>query len=236
MFFLQRIGPVALFLAFASYGFAQETAVDNRLTPHEEQQGWILLFDGETYQGWTTSNMSPSNRPIEAGTINPHKCGAYMVIHEKKWSNFVLALDFKQSSGCNSGVFFRVHSLEPKPGKDVGFNGLEVAIDDTEAAGYHSPGAIYDLSPPIRNALHPIGQWNHLVLTCSGTRVLVALNGEGVNAINLAEFHEIGIRPDGSKHKFGCAYKNHPRTGYLGLQDHGSDIWFKNIKLLPLQD
>ena len=54
-----------------------------------------------------------------------------MMIHEKTWSDFVLALDFKISKGCNSGVFIRTYPLTPRPGKDVGFNGIEVAIDDT---------------------------------------------------------------------------------------------------------
>jgi hypothetical protein len=75
-----------------------------------------------------------------------------------------------------------------------------------------------------------------MVLTCSGTRVIVALNGEGVNAIDLADFKVVGKRPDGTNHKFDSAYKDHPRVGYIGLQDHGADIWFKNIKLLPLKE
>jgi len=232
---LSLFGSVAVFLAFTLSCFAQETLVDNRLTPAEKESGWILLFDGKTYEGWTTSNRMPSQRPIEAGAINPHRCGAYMMIYDKKWSDFVLKLDFKQSPRCNSGVFFRVHSLKPLPEKDVGFNGLEVAIDDTKTTGYHDPGALYDLSQPIRNAIKPIGQWNHLALTCSGTKIIIVLNGEGVNSIDLADFDEPELRPDGTKHKLGFAYKDHPRSGYIGLQDHGADIWFNNIKILPLQ-
>jgi len=229
---------LATFLAGSPAVFPGESAdnLDNRLTEREREDGWTLLFDGETYQGWTTSSETPSRRPIEDGAINPHGCGAYMVIHEKQWTNFVLKLDFKQSPKCNSGVFFRVHSLVPKEGKDVGFNGLEIAIDDTETAGYHDSGALYDLAKPVRNALRPIGEWNRLVLTCSGSKVIVVLNGEGVNAVDLAEFEEPGKRPDGTAHKFGIAIKEHPRTGYIGLQDHGADIWFKNIKILPLED
>jgi hypothetical protein len=230
-----QFGSVLILLAFALNCFAQETLVDNRLTSREKEKGWILLFDGKTYDGWMTSDQRPSDRPIAAGAINPHRCGAYMMIHKKKWGDFVLKLDFKQSSGCNSGVFFRVHSLKSLPRRDVGFNGLEVAIDDTQTTGYHDSGAIYDLSKPIRNTLEPIGKWNHLVLTCSGTKVIVVLNGEGVNAIDLADFHQPGLRPDGTKHKFGFAYKDHPRVGFIGLQDHGADIWFKNIKILPLK-
>ena len=42
-------------------------------------------------------------------------------------------------------------------------------------------------------------------------------------------------RPDGSEHKFDVAYKDHPRSGYIGLQDHGSPCWYKNIKIKPLE-
>ncbi|HSG69845.1 MAG TPA: DUF1080 domain-containing protein, partial [Planctomycetaceae bacterium] len=185
---------------------------------------------------WITSDRKPGNRPVEEGAINPHRCGAYMLVHEKKWTDFVLKLDYKQSPKCNSGLFFKTHSLDPMPGKDVGYNGLEIAIDDTTTAGYVDTGAIYDLSKPVRNAQRPVGEWNHLTLTCSGSKVIVVLNGEGVNAIDLADFTEPGLRPDGTTHKFPFAYKDHPRSGYIGLQDHGADIWFKNIKLLPLND
>ena len=227
---------VTMMFLSTAVGQAQQHSPDNQLTDREKQEGWILLFDGSTYAGWMTSDKMPSRREIEHGLINPHRCGAYMMVHKRKWTNFVLQLDFKQSANCNSGVFFRVHSLNSLPGHDVGFNGLEVAIDDTKNAGYHDAGAIYDLAKPVRNTCKPIGEWNHLVLTCAGSKVLVALNGEGINCIDLDQFEVPGLRPDGSKHKFGFAYKDHPRTGYIGLQDHGADIWFKNIKLLPLRD
>ena len=125
-------------------------------------------------------------------------------------------------------------SLTPQPGKDVGYNGIEVAIDDTKTAGYVDPGAIYDLSKPTKNTLRPLGQWNHLVLTSSDNRAIVELNGEVVNEVDFNKFTEVDKRPDGTPHKFGVAFKDFPRRGRIGLQDHGADIWFKNIKLLPL--
>ena len=209
-------------------------AEDNQLTEREKKDGWVLLFDGKSYDGWMTSDRKPSQHPVEGGTINPHGCGAYMMVHKQKRSNFVLKLDYRLSAKCNSGVFFHTYSLEPQNGRDVGFNGLEVAIDDTTTAGYHDTGAIYDLSKPIRNTQNPVGEWNRLVLTCSRSRVLVAINGEAVNSIDLKHFTEPNQRPDGTLHKFPIAYSKHPATGYIGLQDHGADIWFKNIKLLPL--
>jgi hypothetical protein len=205
------------------------------LTAQERKDGWILLFDGRTLDGWMTSGGAPSKLPVDDGCINPHGCGGYMMIHEKTWSDFVLALDFKISKGCNSGVFVRTYPLTPRPGKDVGFNGIEVAIDDTTTSGYHDTGAIYDLVKPSRNAMKPPGQWNHMVITCDGPRIAVELDGETVTRMNLDEWTLPNRRPDGSAHKFDVAYKDHPRSGFIGLQDHGSPCWFKNIKIRPLE-
>jgi hypothetical protein len=209
-------------------------AADNELTPQEKAKGWILLFDGRTLQGWKTSSGTPSRTPVEQGSINPHRSGGYMMIHETPRSHFTLALDFKISKGCNSGVFVRTFPLTPRPGKDVGFNGIEIAIDDTTGAGFHDTGAIYDLVRPSRNAMKPVGEWNHLVITCDHALIRVELNGEVVTRMNLDEWTQPNQRPDGSRHKFDVAYKDHPRQGYIGLQDHGSPCWYKNIKLLPL--
>jgi len=207
---------------------------DNELTAKEKADGWILLFDGKTLDGWKTSSGRPSKTPVEDGCINPHGCGGYMMIHEKEWSDFILSLDFKISKGCNSGIFVRTYSLTPRPGKDVGFNGLEVAIDDTKGAGYHDTGAIYDLVKPSKEMRKPVGEWNHIVITCNKNLIEVELNGEKVTRMDLDAFTKPYLRPDGTPHKFDIAYKDHPRKGYIGLQDHGSPCWFKNIKIKSL--
>jgi hypothetical protein len=208
---------------------------DNQLTPHEKAEGWLLLFDGKTLDGWKTSGNTPSQVPVEDGCIQPHGCGGYMMIHERQWSDFVLSLDYKISKGCNSGIFVRTFPLTPRSGKDVGFNGIEVAIDDTApSADYHDTGALYDLVKPTVNAQRPVGEWNHIEITCDGPRIGAVLNGKKVTDANLDLFTQPNRRPDGSEHKFDIAYKFHPRRGYIGLQDHGSPCWFKNIKLRPL--
>ena len=208
---------------------------DNRLTEREKKDGWLLLFDGETLNGWMTSNQKPSKRPVDDHSINPHRCGGYMMIHDKEWSDFVLSLDFKIAKDCNSGVFVRTSPLTPRPGKDVGFNGIEVQILDSRTAGYHDTGAFYDLLKPTRNAMKPVGEWNHMVITCKKNLLGVEVNGEKVNQMDLDEWTRPNQRPDGTPHKFDFALKNHPRQGYIGLQDHGRDCWFKNIKLLLLK-
>ena len=214
---------------------APAAAADNELTEQEKKDGWVLLFDGSSTKGW----MTPKEKPLPAshvqeGSLNPHPCD-YMLTHEKVWENFKLALDFKISPGCNSGIFIRTFPLTPRPGKDVGFNGLEIAVDDTKGADYHDTGAIYDLSKPTKNAMRPAGEWNHIEITCDKNRIEIELNGERVNRLDLDHWPEKFKRPDGTDHKFDVAYRDHPRKGHIGLQDHGKDCWYKNVKLLPLK-
>jgi hypothetical protein len=227
-----RILIFGLVFAFLA---APAAAADNELTEQEKKDGWVLLFDGSSTKGW----MTPKEKPLPAshvqeGSLNPHPCD-YMLTHEKVWDNFKLALDFKICPGCNSGIFIRTFPLAPRPGKDVGFNGLEVAVDDTKTADYHDTGAIYDLSKPAKNAMRPAGEWNHIVITCDKNLIEIELNGEQVNRLDLDQWPEKYKRPDGTDHKFDVAFKDHPRKGHIGLQDHGRDCWYKNIKLLPLK-
>jgi len=232
---LRHIPPgLGLCLGFALLAAGRAAAADNALTDVERRQGWLLLFDGRTTNGWMNSDRTaPRTAVVEEGALNPHGAGHYMLVHTQQWSDFLLALDFKISKGCNSGVFVRTHSLTPRAGRDIGYNGLEIAIDDTPGAGYHDTGAVYDLVKPLRNAMKPVGQWNHMEISCISNHVDVVLNGDAVTRADLDAFTQPSRRPDGSPHKFDEVFKDHPRRGYIGLQDHGSSCWFKNIKLKP---
>ncbi len=210
-------------------------SADNELTPEERGAGWTLLFDGKSLDGWIRSDGKPSNRGVDHEAINPHRCGAYMLVYDKEFSNFELKCDFKVTPQCNSGVFVRTFPLTPRKGRDVGYNGIEIAIDDGIKEGYHATGAIYDLSPVLVDVTKPTGQWNHIDIVCNGARIGVELNGKLVNSIDLDEFTKPNLRPNGTPHKFDVAYKDHPKHGYIGLQNHGSPCWFKNIKLRELK-
>src|SRR5579863_302269 len=94
------VGCLSAFL-LAPASLPAEEPADNRLTDAEKKDGWLLLFDGKTLTGWQTSSGQPSQRPVENGSINPHKCGGYMMIYEKPWDDFTLSLDFKISPKCN---------------------------------------------------------------------------------------------------------------------------------------
>lgn len=233
---LSQLGCAGLLVVGFSIGSAVAVpGDDNSLTEMDRSEGWILLFDGATTKGWMTcSNQPLPAKHVQNGSLNPHPCD-YMLVHEKVWGNFQLALDFKISPKCNSGIFIRTFPLTPRPGKDVGFNGIEIAVDDTKTNGFHDTGAIYDLVTPSKNAMKPAGKWNHMVVTCDRNTIAVELNSEVVTRMDLDEWTEANRRPDGSQHKFDVAYKTHPRKGYIGLQDHGSDCWYRNIKLRPLE-
>lgn len=224
-------------LTMALLGIALLTAScatpDNTLTRAEKENGWTLLFDGETLDDWMTDRGEPASATVANGAINIHNRNAYyMLVYKEPVEDFILKVDFKTTG--NSGIFFRTYSLEPRPDKDVGYNGIEMAIDNTHPnAGYHDTGAIYDLVKPTRNAMKP-REWNRAIISCDANIIEVELNGECVSRMNLVEWTEPYKRPDGSSHKFDLAYRDHPRKGYIGLQDHGQDCFYKNIKLKRL--
>jgi hypothetical protein len=112
--------------------------------------------------------------------------------------------------------------------------GIEVQIYNSESDAMHDFGAIYDLVPPSRDATHGAGGWDTLEIRCEGPQIAVKVNGVEVATMNCDEWTDPGLRPDGTPHKFTRSIKDFARRGYLGLQDHGHDVWFKNIKLLEL--
>jgi len=126
-----------------------------------------------------------------------------MVVPKDLWENSVLAIDFKIGKGCNSGVFLRTHPLTPRPGKDVRFNGIEVALDDTKESGFHDTGALYDRVKPSKHAMESVGEWNRAVVTSDKTTIAIELNGETVTRLNASEWPKPNIRPDGAQVRRG---------------------------------
>jgi len=210
-------------------------AADNQLTDKEKAQGWQLLFNGKDYTGWKCNNGKKIASAVEDGTMVPFKSGGYLIVHEKKFGDFILKCDVKMPEHCNSGIFFRVEDLG-----DVVNKGFEIQVATGKGTGMHDFGAIYDLAPLSKNASKGANVWNAVEITCKGPDIGVKVNGEPVCRINCDDFDKPGLRPDGTKHKFktregGRAVKDFARAGYVGLQDHGHKVWYKNVKILELK-
>lgn len=202
-----------------------------QLTEEERRDGWQLLFDGATLDGWKVTG-NPESWKVQGGAIACHaKKGGYLHTLEE-YDDFALSLEYKVAKGTNSGVFFRWSNL-----KDPVHTGIEIQVLDSHGRatpGTHDDGAIYDLVAPSKNMSRPAGEWNRLVITAVDNRVEVAHNGEKVAEMDLNLYTEAGKNPDGSKNKFKYAFKELPRRGYIGFQDHGGGAWFREIKLKPL--
>ena len=214
-------------LAFAIPALAQKA--DNTLSAEEKKEGFELLFNGKDLTGWRNNNGKPIKTEVEDGAIQTYKSGGYIVMHEREFGDFVLRCDVKLSKPkTNSGIFIRVS--DPKSPVQ---NGFEIQVHGGKGTGMHSFGAIYDLAAPTKNMNKPIGEWNQVEVICKGALISVKVNGEKVSEVNLDDFNEPKKRPDGSKHKFGDV-KKLPRKGYLGFQDHGSQVWYKNVRVKAL--
>jgi hypothetical protein len=206
-------------------------AGDNELTPQEKADGWQLLFDGKTTKGWKNNNKKPVKANIEEGTLNPHGSGGYVLVYDKPFGDFVLKCDVKmEQPSCNSGVFVRIGKL-----KDPVQSGIEVQINTDTKPELHSFAAIYDLVAPTKDATHGRGKWDSVEVRCQGPKITVTVNGQKVTSIDCEKWREPGKRLDGSSSKFKTAIRDFPRKGYIGLQDHGNNVWFKNIKLRELK-
>ncbi|MES2599103.1 MAG: DUF1080 domain-containing protein [Verrucomicrobiota bacterium] len=158
--------------------------------------------------------------------------------HDTLWTkdsygDFILDLEFKVAKESNSGIFLRSGDI-----KNV-LAALEIQVhDSTDGSKYGMVSAIYDAMPPSKNASKPVGEWNHITITCKGPQVTVLLNGGEVINANLDNWPEAGKNPDGTPNKFKKALKDYARTGPIGLQGlHGkaqAPVWYRNLKIKAL--
>ena len=147
-----------------------------------------------------------------------------------RYGDFILDLEYKVSPNANSGIFIRTGDLS-----DVVNTGIEVQIHETtDGAKFGMNGAIYDCLAPKKTMGKPAGEWNHYTITCKANKIYVVLNGEQIIDMDLNLWTEPGKNPDGTKNKFKYAYKDMPREGHIGFQDHGHPLWFRNIKIKRL--
>lgn len=206
-------------------------AADNALTDKEKADGWKLLFDGTTLNGWHTS-PTKSSWVIEDGVLAAVPAGGSNLVTDDQFGSFLLSVDFKEDIKTNSGVFVRVPLKAPK-----GCRGIECQIFNQKsisAVGKHACGSIYDAVATTKNMCKGPGVWQTMLIDCQGNIIKITLNGTLVSTMNLDEWTVAGNAPDGSPNKFTVAYKDMPRIGQLALQNHKTKVWFKNIKIKPL--
>ena len=204
----------------------------------DQQGGWITLFDGKDVSKWFIDDPKKGPRKAVPQSVaqpdgfNPHQAGGYVSYYDQKFSNFVLACDFKVTKDCNSGIFIRTGNP-----KDPVQSGFEIQIFDSygKQPSKHTCGAFYDSVAPSKEMSKPAGEWNHIEITADKNVIKVNLNGEQIIDVNLDQYTEPGKNVDGSKNKYKLAIKDFPREGYVGLQNHQHDVWFKNVKIKPIE-
>lgn len=204
----------------------------------ESVDEWITLFDGSNLDQWT---MGPDRSwVIEDGAItlkrefDGREHNLDYLWTKQQYGDFVLELEFKVPERANSGVFLRTPDL-----KDPVYTGLELQVSNSFGRNITrggTVGAIYDVVAPTANAAKPAGQWNTYRVTCHGPNIVIEVNGKKVTEANLDQWTEPHKNPDGSKNKFPRAIKDFARTGHIGLQDHGRPVWYRNIRVKPLDD
>jgi len=192
--------------------------------------GWRVLFDGSNLNKWQNDDGGKPSAGwgIEDGVLT-RKVKAGMIWTKERFGDFILDLEFKTEG--NSGIFFRTDNP-----KDCVQTGIEMQVyKRVDKPGKHSCGAIYDALAPSKEMTKD-GQWNHVTITSKDNRIGIVLNGEQIIEMDLNRWTEPGKNPDpdGSKNKFRTALKDFKREGHIGFQDHGANVWFRNIRIRQL--
>lgn len=207
------------------------------LTSEEKKEGWRLLFDGKTFNGW--NNLTNSGWEIKDGELSAVASSDHKqrdIITVDQFQDFEFYFEFKISEGTNSGIKYLV--LNEYVGQK-GYLGLEYQILDDEnfkypeRAIFRSSSSLYDLIPADNKKQKPIGQWNVARVMVNGNHVQHWLNGLKVLQYDRStDAFKSLIRQ--SKYKDLQNFGRN-KTGHILLQNEGTPISFRNIKLKTLK-
>lgn len=222
----RRLLP-AFFLALAAVMTAEEPATK---TPG----AWQPLFDGRTFEGWTTKDGQPvtAGWEIRDGVI--HRAGAGGdIVSRTEWLDFELEFEWKVAAKANSGLKYRVGDYTPA-GRGIGpeYQVLDDAGHPNGTNPKTSAGSLYDLVPPAAaKKLRPVGEWNQSRVVARGPRLEHWLNGEKIIDVDLTSD---AWRTALGASKFKAAADFATRKGRLLLQDHGDEAWFRALRIREL--
>lgn len=228
----------------------QLNLMDNKLTEREEAAGWKLLFDGKTSNGWRGAKIASfptKGWVIEDGVLKITKsdgkesANAGDIVTVDQYSEFELEVDFLITEGANSGIKYYVDcSLNKGEGSAIG---CEYQILDDEkhpdaklgVKGNRTLASLYDLIPAIQNKpFKGVGTWNRARIVSKGNKIEHWLNGV------LCVSYERNTQMWRALVAYS-KYKNWPDFGEMEygnilLQDHGDEVWYKNIKIKNLKN
>jgi hypothetical protein len=223
--------------AFGLYAETDPKSPPNTLSQKEEKNGWQLLFDGKTTTGWHGYNMKvfPDCWAIEdmALTMNTMGSGESQdIITNKKYRNFALSLEYKLTKAANSGIIYQV--AEDTIYKFPYETGPEYQVIDHKnwpdsLQDWQINGANYAMYPPKTRPYKAIGEWNNLFLVVKDNKVTQILNGEVV--VEYEKYSEEWNKLRNSGKWSGFPDWGKFDEGYISLQNHGTKVWFRSIKL-----
>ncbi|HET7565600.1 MAG TPA: DUF1080 domain-containing protein [Gemmatimonadaceae bacterium] len=208
----------------------------NTLTDAQRAEGWRLLFDGRTTDGWRgyRSQDVPSGWSVVDGVLT--KTGTTDdLITTDKFSDFELDLDWKISHGGNAGIFYRAteeydHIYWSAPEYQL----LDDANHPDGRKRITSAGSDYALYPSPAGIVKPAGEWNSTRIIVKGAHVEHWLNGKKLLEYELWS-PDWEAKVKASKFAPWADY-GRAKTGYIGLQgDHDGTLELRNIRIRELQ-
>jgi hypothetical protein len=219
----------------------------NSLTGREKNEGWMLLFNGTDFTGWRQYNGTgmPNNWVIEddamkvftgVGKAPGQGAGGDIIYYLKEFNNFELSLDWKTSKMGNSGIFYYVREVPKQP---IYYASPEVQIlDNIDATdnkiASHLAGSLYDMIAADPKTVKPAEEWNNIVIKVKDGKVTHTQNGVKVVEYELWTPEWDGMVENSKFRDFPGFREGIAKSGYIGLQDHGYPIYFRNIKIREL--
>jgi len=232
---VRRIAMLTLAVLFASWGLASaaDDAPPNTLTEKEKKDGWKLLFDGKTLDGWRVfKKKDATGWTVKDGAIYLEKSGGDLMTAEK-YGNFEFSIDWKFENGNNSGIIYRI-SEEFSPSYSSGPEMQVMTHKPDDKLNKTAGGSLYDMYEPKSNPFKPADQWNNFKIVANGKHL-----EQWVNGVKVVDY-EIGSedwnqRLASSKWKTTKPFATQA-TGHIALQDHGGKLSFRNVKIKVLPE